>query len=384
MAKLVVEKTGNYGIMFFNKYTTMNKKPAGHPGATVFKIFLTLIFILLVVIILTPFIAELKFVAAQRLALKYLWKDAQQKFKSAMCIDPFDATLPAGFAGLLRNIGLNHFEKNIFLINSAKLYNRALELDPFNAEYSLRLAEIEITLFIQGQAKDSNTLNRAIDHLERASKNDPNGFNISYSVGYVGMLVWGHLNTSDKELILGRLKYILEAKPWYGEYIYSHLLKNTKDPGLVSKIRPRESFQKRMERIKHGNFSRSWQGKSKTGQNIYENGNMYWEGTIDTLLNVPEGECIIKIQAKGASADDIWPYMIVELDGQEIGETFVDSTEWKEYEFKIDRLERAAPSDSLKVLSVTFLNDGTNAKKHEDRNLYVGETRVIKNERPGI
>jgi tetratricopeptide (TPR) repeat protein len=352
----------------------MNKNPAGYLSPIVLKIFLTLIFIILIAVILAPFIAELKFVDAQRLAQKYLWKDAQQKFKSAMRTDPFDATIPAGFADLLRNIGMNHFEEKIFLINSAKLYNRALGLDPFSAEYSLRLAEIEIILFIQGQAKDSNTLNKAVDHLKRAIKNDPHGFNISYSVGYAGMLAWEHLNASEKELILGRLKYILEAKPWYGEYIYSHLLKTTKDPRLVSIIRPRKSDHDRAERIKHGNFSQSWQGKSKTGQNIYENGNMYWEGTIDTLLNVPGGECAIKIQAKGASADDIWPYMIVELDGQEIGETFVDSAEWREYSFPI------ATGAGLKVLSVTFFNDGGNSKKNEDRNLYVGEARIIKNE----
>ena len=74
--------------------------------------------------------------------------------------------------------------------------------------------------------------------------------------------------------------------------------------------------------------------------------------------------------AKGSAADGIYPYMIVELDGEGIGEMFVDSTDWKEYLFDVDT------DGGMKVLSVTFANDGGNEKKGEDRNLYVGKVRV--------
>jgi tetratricopeptide (TPR) repeat protein len=400
MAKLVVEKTGNYGIMFFNKYTTMNRKPAGHPGATVFKIFLTLIFILLVVIILTPFIAELKFVAAQRLAQKYLWKDAQQKFQTAMRIDPFEATIPAGFAEFLKDISVNGVDGYSLLVSSARLYKRALKLDPLNAEYASRLAEVEIALFIGSQSKDNKFLSEALDYARLALKNDPYGFNVSYSIGYAGISVWDKLNAQEKDMILDRLKYILKTKPWYSEYVYTHLFKTTKDTEPFRKLRPIETEQEkrkkieRIERLKneHGRGFKSveidenlllphvWQGKSRDGDNIYESGNMYWTGTIAAIISIPERGGKLVIQAKGSLADDIWPYMIVELDGHEIGETFVNSAEWKEYEFKIDTSEGTIPSDSLKVLSVTFFNDGGNAQKNENRNLYIGEARIIKNE----
>jgi tetratricopeptide (TPR) repeat protein len=358
----------------------MDKNPEKHTNSIAVKMCLAAIFVLLAVIIFIPFIAGLQFQAAQRVGQRYLWQDAQGRFQVAMRIDPFDAALSAGYAGFLKDISTNRDDERPLLINSVKFYKRALELDPFNAEYALKLAEIEIELFIQGQQKDSSLLAEAWDYARIALKNDPHGFNISYSVGYAGISVWDKLDASGKELVLDRLRYILKAKPWYGEYVYSHLLYTVKNPGLVQKIRPTESDREarekisRIKRIKQGSLSRSWQGKSKNGNNTYENGNMYWTGTMDILLNAPEGKVTVRIQAKGSPTDDVWPYMIVELDGKEIGETFVDNPEWKEYNFY------AETSAGPKVLSVTFLNDGGNAQKNEDRNLYIGEAGIIKNE----
>ena len=97
---------------------------------------------------------------------------------------------------------------------------------------------------------------------------------------------------------------------------------------------------------------------------------MYWSGTIHRMINLPEGEAVIKIEIKGSQANGIWPYMIVALEGEEIGETFVDNSEWKEYSFHINS------NGGEKILSVTFVNDGGNKRKNEDRNLYIGEVSV--------
>jgi len=67
--------------------------------------------------------------------------------------------------------------------------------------------------------------------------------------------------------------------------------------------------------------------------------------------------------------------MIVELDGEEVGGSFIDSGEWKEYSFGVET------SSGPKVLSVTFPNDGGDWKKGIDRNLYVGEARIVKYDR---
>lgn len=67
--------------------------------------------------------------------------------------------------------------------------------------------------------------------------------------------------------------------------------------------------------------------------------------------------------------------MIVELDGEWIGETLVDGPDWKEYSFKINS------DGGIRVLSVTFVNDFCDAK--EDRNLFIGEARVESKEKSG-
>ena len=98
---------------------------------------------------------------------------------------------------------------------------------------------------------------------------------------------------------------------------------------------------------------------------------MYWTGTVDAAVGLPIGESAIKIRAKGEPAYGIWPYMVVELDGEDIGETFVTSSEWKEYTFNINS------NGGTKVLSVTFVNDGGEWEKGTDRNLYIGEACVV-------
>ena len=79
--------------------------------------------------------------------------------------------------------------------------------------------------------------------------------------------------------------------------------------------------QKRSERF-YLISQENWQGKADYGENIYENGHMYWEGTIHAVIHISDGKSILTIQAKGSQANGIYPYMILELDGKEIGETF--------------------------------------------------------------
>ena len=122
-------------------------------------------------------------------------------------------------------------------------------------------------------------------------------------------------------------------------------------------------------------MSKDWNGKSKTGKNTYESGNMYWKGTVDAVVEIPAGESVIMIWARGEPAYGIWPYMVVELDGEEIGERFVNSGESEKYNFKVKT------NGGLRVLSVTFPNDGGEWEKGIDRNLYIGEARVIKDVR---
>lgn len=112
-----------------------------------------------------------------------------------------------------------------------------------------------------------------------------------------------------------------------------------------------------------------WEGKSFDEKYTSRDGNMYWPCTISSLIYLPKGKIALKIKARGTPASGMYPYMIVELDGEVIGETFLDSSEWKEYVFKTDT------DGGIKVLSISYVNDTYINKngKAEDRNLFIGE-----------
>ena len=84
-------------------------------------------------------------------------------------------------------------------------------------------------------------------------------------------------------------------------------------------------------------ISRSaWQGVALGGKNIYENGNMYWSGTIYGAILMPKGSARITIEAGGSPLGGVYPYMFVSLDGKRIGSAYVDSLDFKEYSFTAD------------------------------------------------
>jgi len=352
----------------------MNKEHARSLSPVAVKVLLTAIFILTIAAIILQFAADLQFNSAKKLESVYLWQEARGKYQLAIKLNPFNAQYLAGLGDFLRGKSVYQEDRIAWLKMAEKLYARALELNPRCAEYAVSSGQVKLELFLSDKDKFKDRFSLGLDALKKALKNDPNGFNTSYSVGYAGMTVWNNLNALEQEWVLDRLRYSLKINPWYSEHIYPYLWQVTKDSRLLRKIRPAESAQekseklKRIERIKQGNLGQSWQGKSRGGD-VYENGNMYWTGTVDAAVNAPKGKATVKIQAKGSPADDMWPYMLVELDGEEIGETFVDTPEWKEYEFRVD-----TSGGGVKVLSVTFTNDAGN--KEEDRNLYVGEAKV--------
>jgi len=308
-------------------------------------------------------------------------------FKSAVRIDPFDSHYLAGVAdSILKEAAKPEYEA-INLNRAIQMYDSAVELNPTCAEYPLRLGQVELILF------NKDTGNRALiksafDNFRRALKFDPNGFNISYSVGYAGISVWKFLDRGQKEFVLERLKYSLRVKPSYSKYIYPKLWNETADLNLLRKMEPPgrepDGYISRLERLElirntakrtlnvaNVVIESDWQGRADDKKNVYVNGNMYWAGTIDAAIRMPRGKTTIKIQAKGTPADGIFPYITVELDGKMIGEAYIGNTEWKPYTFTINT------DGGIKVLSVTFVNDGANPAKGEDRNLYIGRAEAI-------
>ena len=95
---------------------------------------------------------------------------------------------------------------------------------------------------------------------------------------------------------------------------------------------------------------------------------MYWTGAMHGVLRAPGGPAAVIVEAGGDSAGGIYPYMVVEMDGEEIGGALVDSGGMKEYSFK------ASSPPGARVISVRFMNDGGYGR--EDRNLYIGKARI--------
>lgn len=346
--------------------------------------------------------------SAYRIDTFLLLKEAEELYERALWLNPGNAR----YAVRLGEIQIEIFR------NIVKMGENKLKLNGKNSD---GVETTKNTVEMSG-----NEIAEAMQNFRRALENDPNGFNTSYLIGYAGMSAWDFLNGDEREEVLTCLKHTIKEKHWYREYIYPQIWNSAKDfkslqyvtPNnlhansyLYYFIRKNELWQFRKEQADIVNFYRQkeeldkfeqkrqekleritkikqrmnykiqvanvalqkdWQGINESGKSTYKNGKMYWTGTVDALIDIPKGEGVLKIQAKGEPAYGVWPYMIIEVDGEEIGEVFVDSVEWKEYSFVV------RTNGGVKVLSVTFPNDNGDWKKGIDRNLYIGKAWVVK------
>src|SRR3989338_7837685 len=203
-----------------------------------FNIILITVFIFSAAAIIRPLAAELCFDRAQKLVSGYQWTKAETEFEKAISIDRFNSLYPAELAGLFLRRG--DYEKGWIRINDLKksegLYEDALALNPHHAEYAIGLGQAQLGLFLEtGENKYKNI---SFDNFKRALASDPNGFNVSYQIGYAGIAVWKAMDNKEKVFILDRLKYSLKLKPSYSKYIYPKLWQYTGDFKLLTQITP--------------------------------------------------------------------------------------------------------------------------------------------------
>ncbi len=390
-------------------------------------IILIIMFSSLAVTLIQPLLAEIQFNTAQRLVASFRWPKAEMMFEKAIKTYPFNSQYPAGLAEFLLREAIYLNYKIPYLKKAEDLYNRALELNPRNASYAVKLGQIQLAIFLESGSDQTALIESAFENFKRAILNDPNGFNVSHEVGYAGIAVWHYLDEARRELVSERLKCALKLRQWYSKYIYTALWKKTKDFKLLQRITPEglqpnrdlyaflvsnnlwqfskgqiaavnfyfqkeenEKFKKELSEkqdlikslkrslaknkqpsdITTAISQEDWQGKS--------GGAMYWNGTIYALANMKEGEADISIKAKkyltikakDPKTPKFYPYMIVALDDKEIGETFVANDDWQDYKFSVKT------DGGLKILSVSFVNDIYMPDKEEDRNLLVGDVAI--------
>lgn len=107
-----------------------------------------------------------------------------------------------------------------------------------------------------------------------------------------------------------------------------------------------------------------WMGK--WGRKLHLTGKSWVKNTF------PAGNYLFKIWAKGQKAGEEWPYMVVWVDDEMIGETWIPSGVLQPYTFR-KTLKRG-----LHRISVAFMNDFYQEDTQEDRNLILGRLEIFK------
>jgi len=383
---------------------------------------------------ITSLLAEIKFDRAQKFVSEYRWQLAEKEFKEAIRLNPYNSKYPSAQANFLSNQVAYLDDKVSYLRKIEELYGEALKLSPRMSDYAVRLGQAQLMLYLQEKTdtrlienafnnfrkavqNDPNGFNPAymagyagisvweklneedrkfiLDRLRYAIKIKP-----YYSV-FIYSKLWKYAN--DFAFLKKVTPETLRAR----EDLYAFLVDNDlwqfrrEESEAVDLFMEREDKRRfereKLEKLERLNaFKKSWlrdkkisgytstilqnewRGKDISGNHDYLNGQMYWNGDLCAVINSKSGESNIAINAKrifvikpkDVKNPKLNPYMIVSIDGEVIGETFVDNDEWKEYRFS------ANTNGGLKVLCISFVNDIYNPEKDEDRNLWIGDARI--------
>lgn len=384
---------------------------------------LIVVFVLLEILVALPFVSELCFNRAQRLESGYQWRRAGELYQKAALLSPLDTTYMTEHANFLLRQSAYRTEKIDLFQRAENLYERALRLNPYCAEVALTLGQLEIRLFLADEKSYEKKLREGLGNLAAAVRRDPHGVNVSYLAGSATVSVWKFLSEEEKRVVLDQLKYALTHRFWYAEDCYAQLWQASGDFAFLERATPDNienqkrlygfirknnlwqfrkvqlkkmgSYKQRQEiedekQEKRGRteelkrvflakggaaggvvLNSSWQGHAEKGGHVYENGRMYWAGVVAVVVRVPPGTSSLVLRAKGEPAEGVSPYMVLALDGEEVGEGFIDSPEWKDYFFKVHS------DGGIRVLSVSYINDAVSGEKGEDRNLILGEARFV-------
>jgi tetratricopeptide (TPR) repeat protein len=380
------------------------------------SLILIAVFCLLAIAIVRPLLAGIKASEATALIKQYKWAQADEALRRAIGLDPSNASYYAKLGDFIFAQSSYGGYKEPAVRQAEKLYRSAIELDPREAEYWLKLG--------RAQVKRMEYI-KALEYFRKGYGLDPYGYNTAFYIGTAGIEVWKNIGDADRNFIIGRLGDAVKTQPWNADGVYMAAWRATKDYGILYRISeagmpygrdallgftgrydlwrerskwwnalPRsdarltatpetakalmESERRRIDGLKRslkpapdGTLSASdWTGATFDGKNIYRGGAMYWSGRMDALIENPPDIKAIKLRMKGQKAAGTWPYAVIELDGEAVGEIYVDGEDWKEYEIKVSGYP------GLRVLSVFFTNDYADGK--EDRNLYVDSAEVAR------
>lgn len=397
------------------------------------NIVLIIFFCLLFITLFLPFMAEVESNIGRNLEKRNLWLSSDAKFALISRLMPINAELYSEAGRLYATRSAMLRDRVSTLLKAETYYETSHSLNPYNVRNVMELAALETELFLVDASNFADKLEESIKHFKEAYAKDPNHYIFNYDIGRNLLRLWDYASENDRQFAIQAFRHCLELKPNFYTRIYPLVWKKTENFELLQQITPanlklheklyafvtgnniwqhrkeaaelvnkyrtieqphqiagdEEIKRKKVARIKEKYAKMSfiaadrqnellllteWEGVSTTGKNIYKQGNMYWTGTLDRLIYLPADKRLLIIKARGTQANSVHPYMIVELDGEEIGETYVSSSDWMDYSFIIP--EDSARESGVRVLSASFVNDGSNKSKNEDRNLFIGEVDI--------
>ena len=94
-------------------------------------------------------------------------------------------------------------------------------------------------------------------------------------------------------------------------------------------------------------------------------------GFVSTSSTFVNGPTYINVSASGQVAANVWPHMVVSVDGVQIGQATVSSKSWTQFSFPY------AATAGSHLIKVSFDNDY--AANGQDRNLLVDKVTVTCN-----
>jgi len=337
---------------------------------TVVNTVLITTYILITAVVILPLFLEFKIEKAETFQKNYMWGNADKTYKEVLKIYPFNAEYMKKYGDFLVRRSGYQKDKFVDLKEAQGIYERALSLNGKNAEYWLSLGNVYLDISESEIKLDKNVL----DCFKKAAENDQNGFWINYLKEFnlvesiTPQTLDGYKRLYNYITINNLWQYrrsVIDRMDYYSKKEYPEEFQRIR----AEKIERIENIKKKYrDELKLTKMHSEWLDT----RGRYNDGNIYCTGTVDAGIYLPAGKATIKIKAKGSSAESIWPYMIVELDGEVIGELFVGSPEWKEYTFGVKT------GGGVKVLSVTFINDSVVIRRgvREDRNLFVGNIEI--------
>lgn len=162
--------------------------------STTLRAILMVIFIPGIVALGLGWLADMQFTRAEMLERAHQWPEALARYEKAIAFDPYDARHLSAFGNALFSRGLSPDGDRSLLLRAASFYRRAIAFDPRNAGYRLMRARVKLRLGPKG----AHDVREVMEDLQAAHALDPNGFNISYEIGYAGLPLWDQLDADER------------------------------------------------------------------------------------------------------------------------------------------------------------------------------------------